>query len=76
LDPEESCEVLIQEIVNLMRRMSIPYRLKDLGIPYEDIPVLAKSMIKNTRLLDNNPRQISEGEAVKIFSRMWKGKLS
>ena len=72
---EEAVRKVIERIMDLMKKLNIPYRLKDLNIPAEDIPNLAKRMLKNTRLLVNNPRKLSEEDAIGIFKNMWKGEL-
>mgnify|MGYP000282912729 CR=1 FL=1 len=73
---EEATKKVIERIVDLMEKLCIPYKLKDLNIPADDIPNLAKRMIGNTRLLANNPKQVSEEDAIEIFKNMWEGRLT
>jgi alcohol dehydrogenase class IV len=62
-------------VMRLIKETGIPYRLKDLNVPKEDIPNLAKGMLKNTRLLVHNPRKVSQQDALDIFKKMWEGKI-
>jgi len=73
---EEATRKVIQRIVDLMEKLGVPYKLKDLNIPADDIPNLAKRMIRNTRLLVNNLKQVSEEDAIEIFKNMWEGRLT
>jgi alcohol dehydrogenase len=45
----------------------VPQKLSDLNIPRGDIPSLAASAMNVTRLLKNNPRELTEADAVKIY---------
>jgi len=75
LSPREAAAKAVRSIVNLMSEVNIPCRLRDVGVSKEDLPKLAENMLKNTRLLRNNPRKISKEDAIKIFEKMWEGKL-
>jgi len=72
---EEATEKVVCSIINMMKKLKVPYRLKDVNVPIEDIPNLAKIMVKNIRLLINNPIKITEEDALKIFKDMWEGKI-
>ena len=76
LNAREAASKAVRSIVKLMNELDIPYRLKDIGVSKEDLPKLVEGMLKNTRLLKNNPRKVSKEDAVKIFERMWEGKLN
>jgi alcohol dehydrogenase class IV len=71
----EKVSMGIHYIVELIRELNLPYRLQDLGVPKNDIPRLAKDMLKSVRLLAHNARRVSEEDAIKIFTKMWEGNL-
>jgi alcohol dehydrogenase class IV len=58
----------IQKIRALIRDCGIPATLKEVAIPKEAIPQMAKDAIKIQRLLKNNPREITEQDAVSIYN--------
>ena len=74
LGPEEVASKTAASITDLMKKLEVPYRLKDLNIPREDIPDLAERMMKTTRLLANNPRNIREEDALQLLENMWEGR--
>lgn len=74
LGPEEVASKAAASITDLMKKLEVPYRLKDLNIPREDIPDLAERMMKTTRLLANNPRNIREEDALQLLENMWQGR--
>ena len=58
----------IEKIRSLISACGIPARLRDVGIPKEAIPQMAADAMKITRLLKNNPRSITEKDAIDIFN--------
>jgi len=74
LGPEEVASKAAASITDLMKKLRVPYRLKDLNISREDIPDLAERMMKTTRLLANNPRNIREEDALQLLENMWQGR--
>lgn len=57
----------IQKIKELIRDCGIPATLSELGIPEDAIQQMAKDALKIQRLLKNNPREITEEDAVAIY---------
>ncbi len=57
----------IDRFVKLLRECGTPQKLSDLKIPREAIPALAKSALQVQRLLKNNPRPVTESDAIKIY---------
>ncbi len=51
----------------LSKQCGIPQHMADLGVPLESIPKLAASAMTVTRLLKNNPREITEKAACAIY---------
>jgi len=57
----------IEKIRELIKACGIPATLKEVNIPQDAIPQMAKDAIKIQRLLKNNPREITEQDAVAIY---------
>lgn len=58
----------IEKIRTLISACGIPARLRDVNIPKEAIPQMAVDAMKITRLLKNNPRPITEADAIDIYN--------
>ncbi|MBD2705146.1 iron-containing alcohol dehydrogenase [Spirosoma sp. BT702] len=58
----------VQKIKELIRECGIPARLRDVEIPKDAIPQMADDALKITRLLKNNPREITRDDAIAIYS--------
>jgi len=61
-------EQLIYRINTLVDKLEINRNLGNYGVKSSDIPDLAKSVIKITRLLSNNPREININDAERLYS--------
>ncbi len=74
-DQFEAGKRFIARTMELTRMVGIPLSLREIGAKEEDIAIFAKDLLeKYSRLLPNNPRQISQGDALEIFKRAWEGK--
>ncbi len=75
LDAEEGaqgrCAALIEELTKLSARVGLPARLRDVGIGEDALPKMAVDAMKQQRLLVNNPRSLSEGDALAIYRAAW-----
>lgn len=60
----------IARIEQLGKDCGIPQRLTDIGITKADIPELAAIAMKVTRLLKNNPRTVTEADAIGIYEKL------
>lgn len=65
---EETALAGIAKVRQLISDCGIPARLRDLDIPQEAIPQMAEDALKITRLLINNPREVSLSDAITIFN--------
>lgn len=65
---EETALAGIAKVRELISDCGIPARLRDLDIPQDAIPQMAEDALKITRLLINNPREISLPDAITIFN--------
>ncbi|WP_160285616.1 iron-containing alcohol dehydrogenase [Pseudomonas knackmussii] len=60
-------EQFIAELAELSPRSGLPSRLRDAGVPEERLPTLARDAMLQQRLLVNNPREVSEADALAIY---------
>jgi alcohol dehydrogenase class IV len=58
-DLEEVIEAMGQEIFELIGRMDLPQRLRDVGVHESDLPRLAEIAFQN-RTVQNNPKPITD----------------
>jgi alcohol dehydrogenase class IV len=61
----------IERLVELAAACPIPQHISELGVPREALPRLAQSAMTVTRLLKNNPRPLTEGDALAIYTSAW-----
>ncbi|WP_447744665.1 iron-containing alcohol dehydrogenase [Pseudomonas nicosulfuronedens] len=60
-------EQFIAELADLSPRSGLPSRLRDAGVPESSLPRLAADAMLQQRLLVNNPREVSESDALAIY---------
>jgi len=63
--------LLIERLDDLARRSGLPLRLRDHGIAFDECPLLGKEAMRQTRLLVNNPCEISESDAQRLYEAAW-----
>ena len=63
--------LLIDRLDHLVRESGIATRLRDYGIDIAEAPELAREAMKQTRLLVNNPCEISEADAQRLYEAAW-----
>jgi alcohol dehydrogenase len=62
---------LIDYLGGLSAALGLPDRLRDMDIPEDAIARLASDAMKQERLLVNNPREVTEADAVAIYRAAW-----
>lgn len=62
---------LVDGLERLCVEAGLDLRLRDHGIPREEIPILASEAMKQTRLLVNNPCPIEEDDARRLYEAAW-----
>ena len=67
--PLETARRGIERVQELARRCGVPLSLSDLGVPITAVPEMAEMAMQVTRLLKNNPRELTLGEAARIYER-------
>ncbi|CEJ13228.1 1,3-propanediol dehydrogenase [bacterium YEK0313] len=63
----EGASAFIAEIVAICRDCEVPVSLSAVGIGEADLPKLAEDAMKQTRLLVNNPRELSHDQVLAIY---------
>jgi len=67
----ETAASFIDWLISIADAVGIERRLRDMGIGRSDIPMLAEDAMLQTRLLVNNPRDVSEEDALHIYEAAW-----
>lgn len=66
----QRAQALVERLAGLPAELSLPARLRDVGIASTDIPALAEHAMRQTRLLVNNPREIMLDDAKAIYEEV------
>jgi alcohol dehydrogenase len=66
-DDEATARSGIEKVKQLIAQCGIPARLRDVGVTENAIAGMAKDAMKITRLLKNNPKTITEEDAIGIY---------
>ena len=70
LDEEGAAQAAVEAMRRLAVDLKIPDQLSGFGVQEKDIPFLAEGVMKVTRLLANNPRELSQKDAEEIYRRV------
>ncbi|MEN9430912.1 MAG: hypothetical protein RJA86_1771 [Pseudomonadota bacterium] len=65
--PITLAEYFIEAMQTLISAVKIPTTLRQLNVPETDLPMLAKDALLQQRLLMNNPRLVTEADALAIY---------
>ena len=65
------CAEFIDKLEDLSKRLGLPQKLREVDIPKEACEKMAKDAMKQTRLLVNNPREVTEKDALNIYQSAW-----
>jgi alcohol dehydrogenase class IV len=64
-------ERFIDALIAMAADIGLQPRLRDVGIPQDALPMLAGDAMKQTRLLVNNPRAMTEADARAVYEAAW-----
>lgn len=64
---QQKAQSLLNYLQGLAGDLGLPTRLRDVGIRQSDIAMLASDAMKQTRLLINNPRDVTESDAAALY---------
>lgn len=65
------CAAFIDALADMSARLGMPTRLREVDIPETALEKMAADAMVQTRLLVNNPRAMSEGDALTIYKAAW-----
>ena len=68
---EDPAEAFIVFVEGLCEKAGVKTRLRDLGIPRQALGIMAEAAMRETRLLENNPRHLDRKDAEEIYSQAW-----
>lgn len=77
LDPRSTgctdglCDLFIDHMQNHLDQSGLTLKLKDLDVPEAKLIQLAKDAMLQTRLLQNNPREMTEQDALQIYQAIY-----
>lgn len=71
LSDQEAAEKGLEAMKSLSADVGIPIRLRDMGVPKEALEELAKASMATTRLLSNNPKQLTLDDVRSIWEKVW-----
>ncbi len=67
----EKAMALIAHLQALPARLGLPTRLRDVGVSEGDLEALARDASQQTRLLGNNPRELSQDDILAIYQQVY-----
>ena len=65
------CVEFIDKLESLSKKLGLPQKLREVDIPKNACEKMAKDAMKQTRLLVNNPREVTEVDALNIYQAAW-----
>ena len=65
------CKEFIDKLEVLSKKIGLPQKLREVNIPKEACKKMAFDAMKQTRLLVNNPREVTESDALNIYEAAW-----
>src|SRR3954462_9692696 len=74
LPVSERAQAFVDALASICRDCGVPASLAEVGVSEADLPRLAEDAMKQTRLLVNNPREVTYRDAYAIYSEALDGK--
>ncbi len=66
---QQTCQIFIDKLADLNAELGLETTLREVGIKEEDLDRLADAAMEQTRLLVNNPRDVSKQDAYTIYKK-------
>jgi len=66
-DSEEMVDYMAEYFFTLAKGLGLPTSLREVNIPESDLAALAEGAMQQQRLLINNPREVSQADALDIY---------
>jgi alcohol dehydrogenase class IV len=73
LSVDEKAEAFVDALTAICRDCKVPATLAEVGVKESDLDRLADDAMKQTRLLVNNPRELSRQDAYSIYNAALRG---
>jgi alcohol dehydrogenase class IV len=70
-DEKERANAFCEAMADLSKRCGLQQTLREMDIPPDFLPKLASDAMNQTRLLVNNPRELTEADALNIYKAAW-----
>lgn len=67
----EQAAAIVSFLEDLIRDIGLESRLRQVAVPKDACPMLARDAMKQQRLLVNNPRPLNERDALAIYEAAW-----
>lgn len=67
---KERCTAFIERMVDIVEATGVERRLSQLGISHNDLPRMAEDALKAQRVLQNNPREVTYDDALKMYTEV------
>lgn len=71
LSPREAAEASVDAARSMAADLGMDLRLRDFGIPEDAIETMAEAAMKVTRLMNNNPRKVTQADCAAIYRAAW-----
>lgn len=72
LSQRDAAQLAADSLMRLSEDIGIPLHMRDFNIPRDVLPRWAKTVIETqSRLMDNNPRKLTEKEVLEIYEAAW-----
>ncbi|URD61870.1 iron-containing alcohol dehydrogenase [Sphingomonas sp. KRR8] len=71
LGSQAKAALLIERLDQLVTQSGLQPRLRDHGIAFDEAPLLAREAMKQQRLLVNNPVEITQSDAQRLYEAAW-----
>lgn len=71
LEGQARAEAFCDALADLSRRCGLQQTLREMNIPQDVLSKLASDAMNQTRLLVNNPREVTETDALAIYQAAW-----
>ena len=71
MSAERAASAALDAMIALGEECGVKTRLRDFGIPREAAAHMAKAAMRETRLMNNNPRKLTEEDVKAIYERAW-----
>jgi alcohol dehydrogenase class IV len=75
LPPQKAAARFVDALAEICRDCGVPDSLAAVGVEEKDLELLATDAMKQTRLLVNNPREVTYADAFAIYSEALDGKI-